>query len=172
MANLTTTITESITLNGAVRGSTQSVVISDIDKTAEKIVECPGGSKTGAETIIGNWAKATNSASKYQSYNYSNSKYIRVTNLDSTQYIEVGFVSNGLDDQCVEGEATLDSYRVKLNPGQSHILWDSAAGKKGENTAPRFTSVALTNLSYIVVYNPTGGETAREVLVELFVAGI
>ena len=45
MADLTTTITESVIRNGSVRGSTNTHTITDITNVAERIVECPGGAE-------------------------------------------------------------------------------------------------------------------------------
>lgn len=171
MSTLTTTITESVTLNGAVRGSTQTVTIADITQVAEKIMECPaGGEETGAATIIGNWAKTTNSGTKYQSYDYNDSEYVRVTNLNENVTIRVAFVSNGKDDQCGEGKASADTCNFQLRPNESAIMWQTEKGKLGEATEPVF-SASLTDLSYIAIWNPTYGETAEAVNVELFVAG-
>lgn len=171
MGTFTSTITESVELNGSPRGSTQSVTINDIEQVAERIVECPsqvGGKGTGALTVIGNWASVTNAA-KYQSFDYDNSKYVRVTNLDTTDYIEVAFVTNGLDNQCESAEAA-DSCRFRLEPGQSSVMWNTRGGKLGERNEPNFTQ-ALTNLSYIAIWNPTTGDLIKPIMVELMVVG-
>ena len=171
MATLTSTITESVTLNGTVRGSTQNVTISDIDTVAEKIMECPAGAEeTGAETVIGNWAKTTNAGTKYQSYDYNDSEYVRVTNLNANVTIRVAFVSNGKDDQCGEGRAGADTCNFQLRPYESAIMYQTDKGKLGEATEPVW-STAMTDLSYIAIWNPTYGETAEAVNVELFTAG-
>jgi len=168
MTTFTSTITESVTLNGAVRGSTNTVAIADIDYVAEKIMECPAGTARAAQTVIGNWASVTNAA-QYQSYDYNDSKYIRVTNLSETVTIEVAFVSNGQDNQCTAAKSA-DSCRFTLQPAQTAIMWDSERGKLGEATVPNFNN-APTDLSYIVISNPTFGESAESVNIELFVAG-
>lgn len=113
MATLTSVISESVEINGAVRGSTQTVSIPDITQVAEKIMEIPlndGETSTGL-AVIGNWAKAVNSSTVYQSYDYNDSEYVRVTNLDENLSIQVAFVSNGKDNQCGEGKAAADSCR-------------------------------------------------------------
>lgn len=168
MSTFTSTITESVTLNGSVRGSTNVVNISDVDLVSEQILYCPGGTKSGAATLIGNWASVTNAA-KYQSFDFDHSKYIRVTNLDEVSYIKVAFVSNGQDDQCRAGDAA-DNCSFKLEPGQSAIMWDAKAGKLGEKSEPTFG--VFTDLSYISIWNPTSGEEIRNINVEMFVAGV
>jgi hypothetical protein len=159
MANLTTTITESVVLNGSVRGSTNTITIEDITQVAEKIMEIPGGAEGGAATIIGTWAATVNTAATYQNYDYNDSEYVRVTNLDDTVILQVAWVS-------VDGEST-DSCRFQLRPGETSMMWETENGKLGEATAPNFAT-ALNNLSYISVWNPTTGGSVN---VELFVAG-
>ena len=62
MADLTTTVTESVVLNGALRGNTNSVVTTGINNVFERIVTCTHSQTTtgtshilsrGAETAIG-----------------------------------------------------------------------------------------------------------------------
>ena len=173
MATLTSTISESVEVNGSVRGSTNIVSIADITQVAEKVMECPQavGEAVGV-TVIGNWANVVNPANvKYQSYDFSDSEYVRVTNLDNNLPIEVAFTSNGLNNQCESGRAGADSYRVLLLPRQTTLLWRTEKGKLGAATEPAFGSTSLTDLSYISVYNYTTGDTAAAVNVELFVAG-
>ena len=170
MADLTTTITESVVLNGSVRGSTNTHTITDITNVAERIVECPGGiEEAGAETIIANWASVTNPATAlYQNFDYNDSEYIRVTNLSDVTTIQVAFVSINQDSTCTIGK-TADSCRFQLRPGETVMMWQTQSGKLGENTVPKWNAIP-TNLSYIAVWNPTFGETSAPVNVELFTA--
>ena len=46
MANLTVTITESVTLNGSVRGSTNQLTITGIEQVMERIITIPGSADT------------------------------------------------------------------------------------------------------------------------------
>jgi len=172
MSTLTSTITESVEVNGSVRGSTNTVSISNITQVAEKVMECPPAvGEVPGVSIIGNWASVVNpTAVVYQNYDFNDSEYVRVTNLSETLPIEVGFVSTGQDSQCVAAK-TADSYRVLLLPRQSTLLWRTEKGKLGEAGIPRFGITTLTNLSYIAVWNYTADETAAPVNVELFVAG-
>ena len=41
MADLTVTITESVTLNGAARGSTNTLTVSGVDDIYHRIITCP-----------------------------------------------------------------------------------------------------------------------------------
>ena len=51
MATLTTTITESVTLNGALRGSTNSVTTEGINDAFERIVTCAHSQTTTIATF-------------------------------------------------------------------------------------------------------------------------
>ncbi len=121
MADLTVTISESLTLNNAARGSTNSIVQANIIDVFERIVTCT----QGQETTVASFA-----ASPYTSagaIDADRSKYIRITNLSPTEDIEVAFV----------GSATL--YQVKIRPGYSHILSEGVSILLAEeDTTPSF----------------------------------
>jgi len=147
MANLITTISEGVTLNGAVRGTTNTVTTTGIVDVMERIVTCTHSQTT---TI------ATFAAEPYTSagaIDVTRSKYIRVTNLDESGTIELAVV----------GTAT--NYTVRLNPLTSHILAGGEAVLLAEeDTTPSFGT--LENLASLQV-TPEGTEYNPRV--ELFV---
>ena len=147
MANLITTISEGVTLNGAVRGTTNTVTTTGIGDVMERIVTCNHSQTT---TI------ATFAAEPYTSagaIDVTRSKYIRVTNLDE----------NGTIELAVVGTAT--NYTVRLNPLTSHILAGGEAVLLAEeDTTPSFGT--LENLASLQV-TPEG--TVYNPRVELFV---
>ena len=147
MANLITTISEGVTLNGAVRGTTNTVTTTGIVDVMERIVTCNHSQTT---TI------ATFAAEPYTSagaIDVTRSKYIRVTNLDQSGTIELAVV----------GTAT--NYTVRLNPLTSHILAGGEAVLLAEaDTTPSFGT--LENLASLQV-TPEG--TVYNPRVELFV---
>ena len=148
MATLTTTISESVTLNGATRGSTNTFSVADILDTFERIVTCINGNVT---TI------ATFAAQPYTSagaIDVDRCKYVRVTNLDADAWIEVAVVTSA------------SNYQVLLTPGASHILAQAAAVVVAEeDTSPTFGS--LENLASIQV-KPVG--VSFDPRVEIFTA--
>ncbi len=103
MADLTTTVTESVTLNGAVRGTTNTVTTTGINNVYERIVTC-----TNQVTYLA--AFDSNAHGSAVQIDKEDVRYIRVTNLDTTNSLELAVV----------GAATL--YQVLLKAGQSHIL--------------------------------------------------
>ena len=148
MATLTTTISESVTLNSATRGSTNTFSVADIIDTFERIVTCINGNVT---TI------ATFAAQPYTSagaIDVDRCKYVRVTNLDTEAWIEVAVVT------------TASNYQVLLTPGASHILAQAeAVAVAEEDTSPTFGS--LENLASIQV-KPVG--VSFDPRVEIFTA--
>ena len=147
MADLVTTLTESVTLNGAIRGTTNTVTTTGINNVFENIVTC-----TSTQTTV-LAAFDSNSYGSAVQIDKENVRYIRVTNLDSTNTLELAVV----------GAATL--YQVLLKAGQSHILCAADDVMLAEaDTSPSFGTMAdLTSLQV----NP-----AATLDVEIFVASV
>ena len=107
-SDLTTTITESVTLNGSVRGSTNTTTQTSVVDVLERIVTCTQSQTTTVAVF------AANPYTSAGAIDVDRTKYIRITNLSTTEDIEVAFV----------GSATL--YQVKLRAGYSHVLSEGA----------------------------------------------
>ncbi len=148
MADLTTTLSESVTLNGAVRGTTNTVTTTGINNVYERIVTC----KEAQTTFLA--AFDTNSYGSAVQIDKEDVKYIRVTNLDSTNTLELAVV----------GEAT--NYQVLLKAGQSHILCAAEDVMLAEaDTSPSFGTMAdLTSLQV--------KPAVADLDVEIFVASV
>ena len=104
MADLTTTITESVTINGATRGSTNTQTITGIIDTFERVVYCPALQTTNIATF------AANVYTSVGAIKAAGVKYVRITNLSSEYDMELAVV----------GAATL--YQVHIPAGYSHII--------------------------------------------------
>mgnify|MGYP003678137480 FL=1 len=141
MADLTTTITESVVLNGASRGNTNSVTTSGINNVFERIVTCIHSQTT--TVAVFDTAPYTSAGA----IDVENVRYIRVTNLDADGALVLAVVT------------TNTNYQVRLTPGTSHII------PRGEaeiialaSSTPVFG--ALENITSLqvrpegVVYNP------------------
>ena len=147
MADLTTTLTESVVLNGSVRGSTNTVTTTGITNAYERIVTCTIAQTTHIATFD------TNSYGTAVQIDKEDVRYIRVTNLDATNTLELAVV----------GAATL--YQVLLKAGQSHILCAAEDVMLAEaDTSPSFGTMA--DLTSIQV-NPVA-----TLDVEIFVASV
>ncbi len=125
MADLTTTLSESVTLNGAVRGTTNTVTTTGINNVYERIVTCT----TAQTTYLASFD--ANSYGEGVLIDKEDVRYIRVTNLDQTNTLELAVV----------GEATL--YQVLIKAGQSHILCAAEDVMLAEaDTSPSFGTMA------------------------------
>tara|TARA_R110002012_G_scaffold233863_1_gene407288 strand:+ start:1255 stop:1710 length:456 start_codon:yes stop_codon:yes gene_type:complete len=141
MADLTTTITENVVLNGSIRGSSNTVTTTGIGDVFERIVTCAHSQTTTVATFA---------AAPYTSagaIDVDDVRYIRVTNLDTVGTIELAVVT------------TASNYQVRLTPGTSHILARANESALGEgDTSPSFGT--MENLASLQVrpdgatYNP------------------
>ena len=125
MADLTVTLTESVTLNGSVRGSTNELTVSGIIDTFERVVTCPHSNTTTVATFDDNVFDSVGAIDA------QGVKYVRITNLSSEYDIELAVV----------GAATL--YQVFVPAGHSHILCRTDDAMLAEaDTSPSFGTMA------------------------------
>ena len=145
-ATLTVTITEAVSLNGYDQGASNSLTISSINEVFKRIVTCPASNTTTLITFNSNVYGAAGAL------DLEDTKYIRITNKDDSNSIELAVV----------GAATL--YQVAVGAGESHVLGNPDDLMLAEaDTSPSFGTMA--DVSSIRV-NP--GSNAVDV--EVFVA--
>ena len=149
MADLVVTISESVTINGALRGSSNSLTASSIIDTFERVVTCPHSATTTIATFSSNVYDSAGAIDK------ENVRYIRISNLSATYDVEIG----------VAGAAS--NYSMLIPAGNSHIIARADNVMLAEADAvPQYG--ALADLAKIEV-RPTA---SNDVNVELFVATI
>lgn len=131
MATLTVTITEAVSLNGASRGSTNThtETISQID---HRIVTCLHSAE---QTVV-----LFDSAVAAGTIEDGTIDYLRMTNLDSTNFVTVRVRGNN------------EEYFVKLEAGDSFILNNSVMDANAAGGA----SVSLANIDSIGIQADTG----------------
>ena len=139
MATLTTTITENVVLNGSVRGSTNTIAIDNIVDCFERILTAAHSNTTTIATF------ASTPHASAGALDLENAKYLRITNLDSTEVLDLAIVTENTN------------YQVVLTPGFSHILCQA-------DTSPAFPT--LEDITSIQV-RPRGSADCQ---VETFVA--
>ena len=145
MADLVTTISETVTLNGSLRGSVNSVTTTGINDVFERIVTCTASVVTTVAVFD------TLPSTSAGAINVSATKYVRVTNLETAVDIELAVMT------------TTSSYTVTIRAGGSHVLYSGDVIALGEVGAPTFgTMLDLASLQV----QPTTAVTAR---VEVFV---
>ena len=147
MADLTTTITESVVLNGALRGSTNSLTTSDIVDVFERILTCTHSQVTTV-AVFNSTPYGADGA-----LDVENCKYFRITNLSTDQDMEVAFVTSATN------------YQVTVRAGGSHVLFQAEEALIGDDSggAPAFGT--LQDLVTVEV-RPSA---TTDVQVELFV---
>ena len=117
-AAMTVTITESISLNGSSQGSTNSFSIASVNEVAKRIVRCPANVDT---TVFrsGVTVDVTDSSMDVQDV-----KYIRLTNLDGAESINVNLqidvTESGSGASAVNETAT-----ILLEAGHSFVMGTS-----------------------------------------------
>tara|TARA_R100001594_G_scaffold31636_1_gene58905 strand:- start:96 stop:545 length:450 start_codon:yes stop_codon:yes gene_type:complete len=121
MADLTTTITEAVTLNGATRGTTNTLTTTGVVDVFERILTCSHSNTTTIATL------ASTPHASAGALDVENLKYLRVTNLSTDQDMKLALVT------------TNTNYQVTVRAGGSHILFQAENGAIGEtDTSPAF----------------------------------
>ena len=146
MANLVTTITESVVLNGALRGSSNTVTTAGINDVMERILVCTAAQ----ETTIALFAVAPYTTAG--AMNVNNVKYLRVTNLEETNDIQLAVTTS------------TTNFEILITAGNSYVMSVSLLSIKGASGVPAFgVGGTLTNL----IVKPT--HATEDASVELFV---
>ena len=109
-APLIVTIEEKCSLAGIKRGSKHTVSIAGITDLYTQIVSVPTGGVGVAEFA------ATPGAGTFK----TTMKYLRITNLDDTNYIELTFADHATDDSAD------DLFAVKLEAGKTFMMGSTA----------------------------------------------
>ena len=153
MATLTTTITESLILNGSQQGGTITKSITGVNEASKRMLTV-----TTNEATIATFSGAVGSAGHY---NDGNVRYIRLTNKDDTYFVCLTFTN---DDN--------DEFAVKLDAGQSLILWgDNSTGMElifnATQNADSASHTAFGSLTTI-----QADAEASTVQIEMFVASV
>lgn len=141
MATLSTTITESVTINGKVYGNSVSKDYTGIEQVYSQVVTIG----TTVQEMIG--FAASEKAGELAD---DTLRYFRITNLDSTNFITIYFDLN---------DGGTDTAGFKLNPGASFILNDDDLGIA--------TSASVTSLSQLDAI--IGKADTSDVKVEIFI---
>ena len=155
MADLTVTLTEDLLLNGSTRGSTNILTITGIESVYERVVTIPANSDG---TVV--LSKDT-IASQDGAVDIQDTKYIRITNLDSTNSVTLSLqVDVDNDDSAAD-----ESCSILLEAGKTFML-----GTPHEcvnvNDSSASIQQSLKDLESILV-----DSAANSVKLELFVAG-
>ena len=124
MADLVPTLSESVVLNNAVRGSSNSVTTTGINDVFERILTCTH-SQTTTVAVFNTTPYGADGA-----LDVENCKYFRVTNLSTEEDMKVAFVT------------AATNYQVTVRAGGSHILFQAEEAMIAEaDTTPNFPTL-------------------------------
>ena len=116
MATLNVTITEELTLNGADRGSVNTLSVSSVTQVYHRIVTCPASQDTTVATFASTADDSTGAAG---SIDVGDVKYIRLTNLDSSNAINLSLQVGTTDG----GDGAADeSATILIEAGRSFVM--------------------------------------------------
>ncbi len=147
MADLVVTISESVTINGSLRGSSNTLTAADVTSAFERVVTCPHSNVTTIATFNSNVYGSAGAI------DLENTKYIRVTNTSATAVMDLAIVTENTN------------YQVVMIAGASHVLCQADTAAIAEaDTTPNFPT--LEDITSIQV-KPRGTDDAN---VEIFVA--
>ena len=147
MADLTTTITENVVLNGSIRGSSNTITTAGIVDVFERILTCAHSNVTTV-AVFGSTPHSADGA-----LDVENCKYLRVTNLSTDQDIKLALVT------------AATNYQVTVRAGGSHILFQAEEALIGEEDA----SPAFPTLEDLVTVE-VRPSASTDIQVEVFAA--
>jgi hypothetical protein len=149
-ATLTVTITEAVTLNGQDKGATNTLTVSSVTEVSQRIVEVPT-----SEIIVLSF-QATNPGAG--TFDKADVRYIRLTNKDDTNHIQLIFASSA-NAECAH----------KLDAGHSFII---AADNSGGVVDIHDASASALTVSFDDLTSITALANTAACDLEYFVAGV
>jgi hypothetical protein len=158
MATLNVTITEELTLNGADRGSTNNLSVASVTQVYHRILTLPanGGSGTTDTTISNFRTLVTTSDSALKD---DDVKYIRVTNLDSSNSVTLS-----LQLAADGGSDASSTASVLLEAGKSFIL-GKAVGIAAVEDDDADKETSLVDLESIIAVNGNNATLSLELFI-------
>ena len=159
MADLTVTITEAVTLNGSSRGSTNTLTVAGVDDIYHRIITCPDD----VPVTVANFHATTGASDS--SLDVENVKYIRVTNMDSSNPVIIDLQMDTAEDD----SAAADNCAMLLEAGKSFVMGSPSDGifVNDGGATPVTALSSLVNLESIIV-----DPLSEAVQVEVFIASV
>ena len=155
MATLTSTINETFTLNGEDRSLTNTLSITSVTEVFHRLVKCPANQ----DTTVALFRAAVNTADS--ALDLENAKYIRITNLDSTNEVVLSLQISASENGVADGSTS-----ILLQAGRSYIMGAPHDGIAADDDAATvITDTNLTDLESVIIDPKT-----NTVTVEVFVA--
>ena len=153
MATLNVTITEELTLNGADRGSTNTLSVASVTQVYHRIVTCPAN----VDSTIATFQTATSTSDN--AIDLEDAKYVRVTNLDASNPVNLSLQVSADEDGAADASATL-----LVDAGRSFIMGATHDGIVVQDDEADIVT-SLTDLESILI-----DPGSNAVSVEIFIA--
>ena len=160
MADLVVTITESVTLNGAARGSSNALTISGVDDVYHRIVTLADDVSDATLVAFTNVITGRDGA-----MNRDNVKYIRVTNLDASNPVILNLQQREDEHASSVGDQNLG---ILLSAGKSFIMGEAADCIDVEGGAADINALADLHDLESIMADPL----SEAVQVEIFIASV
>ncbi len=154
-ATLTVKVTETISLNGSAQGATNTFTIASVNEIYKRIVTCPASQ----DTTVATFQTATNTADN--AIDLEDVRYIRLTNLDASNSINLSLQIAGGEDGAANMSTTL-----LIEAGKSFIMGSPHDGIALDDDAAGIVT-ALTDLESLLV-----DPSSNAVDVEVFIASV
>ena len=151
-ATLTVVVTETLSLGGTQYGGTKTLEIADINEVFKRIVKCAASQTTTIATFNGNAFASDNAI------DLENVRYIRVTNLDDTNPMNLSLQVAGGEG----GTANMSATHL-VGAGQSFIMHTVHDGIAVNDTDASLVD-SLTDLESLLV-DPLSEDIDVEVLI-------
>ena len=152
MATLSVTHTEAITLNDREQGGTKTYTVASIADVYKRIVTCPADS----DTTVATFQALTSTSDNAIDLNLT--KYIRVTNLDSSNSVNLSLQVAG-----AEGGTANMSTTILLGAGETFTMGTPHDGIGLDDDAASIVT-SLNDLESILI-DPSGNAVAVEVFI-------
>ena len=153
MGVLTVSIKEELTLNGAQQGGINTVSIASVTQSFKRVVTCPAS----VDTTVAVFQAGTNTQDG--ALDLEDVKYLRVTNLDSTNSVNLSLQISTAENGTADSSCT-----VLLEAGKSFIMGAVHDGIAVDDDAATIVTT-LTDLESIIV-----DPSSNNVTVEVFIA--
>ena len=157
-ATMTVTLNESIVLNGKQQGGSQTLSIGSINEVYKRIITCPASQ----DTTVAMFKSVVSDNVQFLALDIQDTKYMRVTNLDDTNSVNLSFqIDAGEDDSAADESGT-----ILLAAGHSFIM-GTAHDSVAVSDANATIVTTLHDLESLLV-DPGG----NAVDIEVFVASV
>ena len=103
MGVLTVSIKEELTLNGAQQGSINTLSVASINQSYKRIVTCPAS----VDTTIASFEATTATTAGKPSLDIDDVKYLRVTNLDDANSVNLSLQVSTAENGTADSSCTL-----------------------------------------------------------------